>query len=197
MWELIKMALVLTILSLASAGLLGFLNSHYEESIKITEFDFVKGPAIKKILADASNNPIEDSFTLMDGTTERTFFVGEFNGKANIVAFEVTGKGYGGDFGVMVGVNVEEDKLVGVELTTHKETPGIGAKAKENSTFVDQFKNLIAAGPFKISSDGGQINAISGATVTSKAVCAATSESGKKYEQLKPQLLEKLKEFSQ
>lgn len=197
MLEYIKMVLVLTILSLASAGLLGFLNTHYKESIKITEFDFVKGPAIKKLLAGASNNPVEDSFAIMDGDTERTFFVGKFNGKTNVVAFEVIGKGYGGEFGVMVGVNIEEDKIVGVELTTHKETPGFGAYAKDDPTFVAQFKGLLSAGPFKVSSDGGQINAISGATVTSKAVCAATSESGMKYEQLKPQLIEKLKKFSQ
>lgn len=196
MWEYIKMVLVLTILSFASAGLLGFLNNQYKEDIKRTEFDFVKGPAIKKILAGSSNDPIEDSFTLMDDDTERTFFVGKFDGKANIVAFEVTGKGYGGDFGLMFGVNVEEDKIVGIELSTHKETPGFGANAKDDPTFVAQFKDLLAVGPFKVSSDGGRINAISGATVTSKAVCAAASESGKKYEQLKPQLDQKLKEFA-
>jgi len=123
--------------------------------------------------------------------------VGKFNGKANIVTFEVAGKGYGGDFGLMFGVDVEEDKIVGIELTTHKETPGFGARAKDDPSFVAQFKGLLAAGPFKVSSDGGQINAISGATVTSKAVCAAASESGKKYEQLKPQLDQKLKEFAQ
>ena len=94
-------------------------------------------------------------------------------------------------------MNIEEDKIVGVELTTHKETPGFGANAKDDPTFVAQFKGLFAVGPFKVSGDGGQINAMSGATITSKAVCATTSESGKKYEQLKPQLEEKLKEFVQ
>ncbi|MBW1985325.1 MAG: FMN-binding protein, partial [Deltaproteobacteria bacterium] len=178
MREMITMVLVLSVMSLASGGLLSFLNNNYKESIEINELDFVKGPAIKSIFDGSTNNPIADRFKIMDGDIERTFFVGKFNGKANTVALEGVGKGYGGEFGIIFAVNVEEDKIVGVEVTTHSETPGFGANAKDDPTFVAQFKGLSAVGPFKISNDGGQINAMSGATITSKAVCDATSEAG-------------------
>ena len=49
--------------------------------------------------------------------------------------------------------------------------------------------------PLKVTGDGGSINAISGATITSRAVCSATNDAVELYEKLKPQLNEKMKEF--
>ncbi|MBW1748090.1 MAG: FMN-binding protein, partial [Deltaproteobacteria bacterium] len=80
---------------------------------------------IKKILQGVSNDPIADRFTLKDGDIERKFFVGKFDGKANTVVLESSGKGYGGDVGLMIGVNVENDTIVGAGVTTHSETPGL------------------------------------------------------------------------
>ena len=46
--------------------------------------------------------------------------------KRNTVAFESSGGGFGGDIGVIVAVNVETDEIVGIAVTTHTETPGVG-----------------------------------------------------------------------
>jgi electron transport complex protein RnfG len=81
-------------------------------------------------------------------------------------------------------------------VTTHAETPGMGAKAKTDPSFVEQFRDLTLDDPLKVTSDGGSINAISGATLTSRAVCSAANDAVKIYEKLKPQLAEKLKEFN-
>jgi electron transport complex protein RnfG len=72
----------------------------------------------------------------------------------------------------------------------------MGAKAKTDPSFVAQFKELPLAEPVKVTGDGGTINAISGATLTSRAVCSATNEAVKIFEKLKPQLTDKLKEFN-
>ena len=109
---------------------------------------------------------------------------------------KVPAKAIGGDVGLMVAVNVKDDKIVGVGVTTHSETPGLGAKAKDDPGFVSQFKGMPIKETFKVTNDGGKINAMSGATITSRAVCAAASEAGTIYEKLKPQLDEKLKEFN-
>ncbi|UCD32142.1 MAG: FMN-binding protein, partial [Desulfobacterales bacterium] len=116
-------------------------------------------------------------------------------GKANTVAFESFGKGYGGEVGLMVGVDLDNDKIIGVGVTTHSETPGLGAQAKDDPTFVSQFKGFAIAEPAKVTTDGGKINAMSGATITSRAVCSAATDAGQIYQKLKPQLAEKLKEF--
>jgi electron transport complex protein RnfG len=139
MREMIQMVVVLTVLSFVSGGLLAYVKDGTKEKIEFQQLTFVKGPAIKEILKGATNDPITDRFKLKDGDTERSFFVGVFDGKPHVVAFESSGKGYGGDIGVMVGVNLEDDKIVGVGVTTHSETPGVGSRAKTDPTFVAQF----------------------------------------------------------
>jgi electron transport complex protein RnfG len=196
MRELIKMVVVLTVLAAFSGGLLAGLRNGTAAQIEKQQLEFVKGPAIKKILEGASNDPIADRFKILDGDVERSFFVGKFDDKANTVAFESLGKGYGGDVGLMVAVNLDTDKIVGIEVTTHSETPGLGAMAKDDPAFVSQFKGFSIFEPVKVTNDGGQVNALSGATITSRAVCKATTDAEKIYKRLKPQLSEKIKEFN-
>jgi len=195
MREMIKMIIVLTILSCFSGGVLAVLRNSTQDRIDNQVLEFVKGPAIRSIFEGVSNNPIADRFTLKDGDVERTFFVGVYNGQPEGVAFETSGKGFGGDVGVMVGINVKDDKLLGVSVTTHSETPGMGARAKTDPNFVAQFKGLSAKEKFKVTQDGGSINALSGATITSRAVSAATSEADQIYAKLKPEIDNKLKAF--
>ncbi|RJP79849.1 MAG: RnfABCDGE type electron transport complex subunit G [Desulfobacteraceae bacterium] len=193
--DMIKMVVVLTILSSVSGGLLASVHDGTKAQIENQQLKFVKGPAIKTILKGSTNDPITDRFKIQDGDVERSFFVGKIDGKANTIAFESFGKGFGGDIGVMIGVNLDEDKLVGVSVTTHSETPGLGAKAKEDPSFSAQFKSLSTNDSIKVTNDGGSINAISGATITSRAVCDTVGKSLETYKKIKPQLAEQIKAF--
>jgi len=196
MREMIQMVVVLTVLSFVSGGLLAYVKDGTKDKIEVQQLTFVKGPAIKAILNGATNDPITDRFKLKDGDVERSFFVGVFDGKPKIVAFESSGKGFGGDLGLMVGVNLEDGKIAGVGVTTHSETPGVGSRAKTDPTFVAQFPGLPIAETFKVKPDGGQVDALSGATVTSRGVSAALTEAGKIYEKLKTEIADKAKTFS-
>ncbi|MBN1930982.1 MAG: RnfABCDGE type electron transport complex subunit G [Desulfobacterales bacterium] len=196
MRDIIKMILVLAILSTFSGGLLAAIRTGTKDKIENQQLQFVKGPAIRSILEGASNDPIADRFKLKDGDIERSFFVGAFDGKANCIALESYGKGYGGDVGVMVGINIDENKLIGAGVTTHAETPGMGARAKEDPAFVSQFKGVDVKDAYKVTTDGGKIDAISGATITSRAVCAAVTDVASIYSRLKPQISDKIKEFN-
>lgn len=196
MREMIKMVVVLTILSTFSGGLLAALNNKTMPRIEDNILQFEKAPAVKKIFEGASNDPIKDRFTITEGNTTYSFFVGVFDGKANAIAFESIGKGgYGGDVGLMLGVNVENDTIVGIGVTTHQETPGLGSMAKTDADFAGQFKELSIADRFNVKKDGGQVDALSGATLTSRAVCTALNNAGEIYQKLKPQISEKLQEF--
>jgi electron transport complex protein RnfG len=193
MREMINMVVVLTVLCGFSGGLLAALREGTQERIENQQLQFVKGPAIKSILSGAANDPIANRFKIKDGETERTFFVGFMPDKPSAVVFESAGKGFGGDVGLMVGVNIDENKLIGVGVTTHSETPGMGSKAKDDPAFAKQFKGLSLDKPVKVTTDGGSINAISGATITSRAVCGAASDAAAIYARLKPQILDNLK----
>ena len=195
MREIIKMIVVLTVLSCFSGGLLAAIRTGTKDRIENQQLEFVKGPAIRNILEGCSNDPIADRFKIKDGDIERSFFVGVFDGKANTVAFESFGKGFGGDIGLMIGVNIDDDKIVNIGVTTHSETPGVGSKAKSEPKLSNRFKGLALIKSFKVKPDGGEIDAISGATVTSRGVCAGVTEAGNVYKRLKSQVAEKIKEF--
>jgi electron transport complex protein RnfG len=195
--EIIKMIVVLCVLSVLSGGLLAAINNKTKAQAELQVLKYVKGPALRKIFQDASNDPITSRFEIKEDKTTRNVFIGVIDGQPRGVAFETFGKGgYGGYVGLMVGVDVKDDKLIGVAVTSHQETPGMGARAETDTDFTGQFQGLsVKEEPFKVRQDGGTIDALSGATLTSRAVCLATTEAAQIYEQIKPQLEQKLKEF--
>jgi H+/Na+-translocating ferredoxin:NAD+ oxidoreductase subunit G len=193
MGEMIKMVVVLTLLSVISGGTLSFLQKNTTSLIEDNKLQFVKGPAIKTILGETSNNPVSDRFTIAQGDKKDIFFVGKYKGDPKTVAFETFGKGFGGDVYVVLGVDLATDKLTGVRVTTMNETPGVGARAKTDLTFVSQFKGETLQGTFKVKADGGQVDAMAGATITSRAVSAALTDASKIYHEYKPQIVEKAK----
>ena len=192
MREMLSLFMAVVLFSAISGGLLEFVKKSTEEQIEYQQVKFVKGPAIQKILDGCSNDPLNDRFKVSDGDIERSFFIGEFDGKKNTVAFETSGKGFGGDIGVIVGVNVETDEIVGIAVTTHSETPGLGSRTKDDPDFSAQFSGLSIKEPFSVKSDGGQIDALSGATVSSRGVCGAVSESSQVYLRLKDEITKQL-----
>jgi len=196
MREMIKMVIVLTILSSFSGGLLAAVRNSTKDKIELQQLTFVKGPAIKSILEGATNDPILDRFKIEHDGGTASFYVGIFEGKASRVAFESGGKGYGGDIGLMVGVDIEADTIVGVGVTTHSETPGLGDKAKTDPSFTNQFKGMALMDTFQVKTDGGQVDAITGATITSRGVSFGVTQAGALYKNLKPQIEAKLKEFN-
>lgn len=195
MRDVIRMIVVLGILSAVCGGGLAFVKSGTEARIEVQQLKFVKGPAIKEILKGCTNDPIIDRFKLKDGDVERIFFVGVFDGKPSAVAFETYGKGVGGDIGIMAGVELDTDKLLGIGVTTHKETPGLGSRAQTDPKFRAQFKGLSTNEPIKVKQDGGRVDAITGATITSRGICAGLMAGGSFYRKLKQQIIEKAQAF--
>ncbi len=91
------------------------------------------------------------------------------------VASTICSEGYGGDISIMVGIN-PDNTINQVKIMSMGETPGLGAKANEPE-FTDQYtglKNGISIVKNSTPSDN-QISAISGATITSKAVTKAVN----------------------
>ncbi len=193
MKEMIRMVLVLTILSSFSGGILAAVRNGTKDQIEYQQLKFEKAPAIKQILTGVTNDPMTDRFKVATETGELSVFVGKFDGKANTVVFEDYGKGFSGDIGVMVGVNLDDDKIIGVGVTTHSETPGVGSKAKTDASYGEQYEGLTLGGNCKIKADGGPIDALSGATITSRGVSIGVERAGALYTELKPQIVEKVK----
>jgi len=193
MRDLFKLFIAVVIFSGISGGVLAAVRNATQDRIEYQQLVFVKGPAINLILEGCTNDPLQDRFKMKDQDKERDFFIGEFDGKKNVVAFETYGKGYGGDIGVITAVNTDTDEIVGVAVTTHSETPGVGSKTKTDPEFGAQFKGQPITDVFKVKADGGQIDSISGATISSRGVAGAVVQSGEIYKRLKSDLKNKLK----
>lgn len=186
MMEIVRMIVVLS----AITGLSGFVLSGLkvwttpiiEEQILLN----VQGPALKQLFLHGTNDPIADRKSLprpnSDGQSV-IVFPSIRDGKLLAVAMEAGGKGYGGDVNVLVGFDVANDSLLGISVTTHKETPGIGSRIQEPS-FTKQFKGM-ALEKTALKKDGGGIDAISGATFSSIGVADAVKQAAGWYSSLK------------
>ncbi len=82
-------------------------------------------------------------------------------------AFSQTGRGMWGDIQVVGGLDLDF-KLLGLTIIEQGETPGIGARIVD-PMFLDQFKGLLAE-DVKLEKYGGKVDAISGASISSRAV---------------------------
>ena len=193
MRDMFRLFIAVVIFSGLSGGVLAAIKNATQDRIEYQQLVFVKGPAINLIMEGCTNDPLQYRFKIMDQDKERDFFVGEFDGKKNVVAFETYGKGYGGDIGVITAVNLDTDEIIGVAVTTHSETPGVGSKAKTDPDFRRQYGGQPITDIFKVKADGGKIDAISGATISSRGVSAAVVQSGEIYKRLKDDLKNKMK----
>jgi len=175
MKEIINMLLVLTaicgVCGLLLAGVKAFTNDRIEEQ----ELIYVKGPAVQMVLAGSTNDPIKDRVEVDAEDGKRIVFVGKKDGKPWAVAYETTGKGFGGNIGVITGFDLAKQTLTGIGITTHKETPGLGSRVGEES-FSNKFKNRALTDVLKVAGDGGVIDAVTGATYSSKGVCEAVGK---------------------
>ncbi len=193
MREMISMIVVLTLLASVSGGLLAAVKSGTEVRIEEQILKFQKAPAIESLFTDVTNDPLKERFNIE--TQERTLqiFPAKLQDGSAAVAFETFGKGgYGGDIGLMVAIDLDSDKLVGARVTTHAETPGLGSRAKDDPSFVSQFAGKPIDADLALKSDNGTIDAISGATVTSRAVTRAAIQAQELYSKLKPEILKQI-----
>ncbi|MEA2084450.1 MAG: FMN-binding protein [Thermodesulfobacteriota bacterium] len=188
MKDIIKMVVVLTCICGVAGISLAYLKTGTAATIEKQVLINVQGPAIAAVLGDIDNDPIADrkKLDLPDGSGQVTVFPGKKGGQLVAVALENYGGGFGGDVGVMVGFNTSLNILTGVSMTTMSETPGIGTRVKERS-FTKQFKKHQSAG-IELDSNGGDIVAVSGATISSTGSVVAVQNAVKAYDSLKDQI---------
>ncbi len=117
----------------------------------------------EKIQSDEKFSPIKEAYKGIKG--------GSFAG----YVFITETKGYGGSMEITVGLD-EKGALTGVNIGANTETPGLGSKSKD-APFITQFKDFVPAEALKVikgkKSKPEEVEAISGATITSAAVTKA------------------------
>ncbi|MCS7230587.1 MAG: RnfABCDGE type electron transport complex subunit G [Elusimicrobiota bacterium] len=163
--NIFKMVLVLFIVCCFSALSLSFLYVKTQPQIQLNKIN--KEIKLKKLII-----PQAESF--IGKNLENGFDIEEcYDVNKNLVGILIknTTKGYGGTIEYLVGVKLEiPPKIVGIKILSHKETPGLGANITKDK-FLSQF---IDKAPYEIvlkkDNPDGKIDAITGATITSRAL---------------------------
>ena len=178
MADILRMIVVLSALCGLSGFALSYLKMVTAPVIEEQVLTYVQGPAIAGVFSDIDNQPIADRKAFETEKGRVLVFPAMRDGKLVGVALEAKGKGYGGDVGVMVGFNVANDTLAGIGTTTLKETPGLGMRIAEPG-FTGQFRGIAA--PVGLKSQGGSIDGISGATISSSGAVTAVNLAAEAY----------------
>ena len=174
---ILKVAGTLTAICLVVAALLGGVNAITAE--RIAAINLANTEASLQAVA-----PDADEFAALELTEKMTAAAGangaklteayevEEDGARAGFAFKVVASGSQGNIEMIVGVDAD-GAVTGVSIVSNKETAGIGSKVMENDLLpsgvgvLDQFVGLSGAGSLKV---GSNVDAISGATVSSKGV---------------------------
>jgi electron transport complex protein RnfG len=172
-----NMALSLTLISLGASAALGFVYEFTKEPIAVTQLN-KKLDAIKKVVPAFTNNPNDEMFLLPTGEGDSLEVYPAKNGE-EVVGYAIrsyTNKGFSGHIGMMVGLT-PDGTIYNINILEHKETPGLGTKVVPEGTpekpeFKDQFKGKNpAVFALKVKKDGGPVDAITAATISSRAFC--------------------------
>ena len=184
--NMLKTGLFLFIVAAISGTLLAFSES-------------ITGPVIKNNQLKAeieAQNQVLPSFEFLEKTSEVNgksinYKVGfDRKGKVTGAVFKVSPKGFGGLINTMVGIN-NQGRVINYKILSLSETPGLGSKL-QSEKFTEGMKELIennASPVFKVKKDGGDVDAVTAATISSRAFCSGLNEALDSFNSLKDQIL--------
>jgi len=168
-----NMTLSLTLIAVVSSALLGFVYEATKEPIALSNLD-KKLDAIRQVVPEFTNNPNDEMFLLPTGEGDSLEVFPAKQGD-EVIGYAVntfTNRGFSGNISLMAGFK-PDGTIINVMVLEHKETPGLGTKMTEPE-FKDQFINKNPADfGLKVKKDGGTVDAITAATISSRAFCDA------------------------
>ena len=122
-----------------------------------------------------TKEPIKETAAKNEAAAREAVLLGDKSGFAEI---GVSPAGYGGDIVLMVGFRSDKKTVISYKVLSASETPGLGMKLS-TPEFADQFGGKDGTA-LKVKKDGGEIEAITSATITSRAVCGAIADARRK-----------------
>jgi len=169
MRETIRYGFTLAVICVVASGLLACVNSLTRPKI-IAQARAEEDSALREVMPQGENfEPVKKGDDII------YYKVSNADGKFIGVAFKASGKGYSGAIETMVGMD-KEGTIRTIKILHQNETPGLGNRIMELS-FLSQFAN-------KGISDLTRVEAITGATISSKAVIDSVQEKAKEIQEL-------------
>lgn len=181
MKKILQLILSLTLISAVCAAVLAIVNNATKE--RIANLATLKANNAARAVLPASVKAIEP--VKDPANASLTAFIGYADdAKTQIAGYAVPGltaKGYGGNIRLMVGLNPDRT-VISYQVLAAAETPGLGSNLT-TPTFIARFKDQPAAS-VKVTKDGGKIEALTSATITSRAVCDAVADAAQRIDRI-------------
>jgi electron transport complex protein RnfG len=168
-----NMVLSLTLISLGASACLGFVYQMTKAPIELSVLN-KKLAAIKQVVPEFNNNPNEEMYRLPTGEGDSldVYPAKKDNVLVGYAVNTYTNKGFSGKISLMSGFK-PDGTIVNITVLDQKETPGLGTKMAEPK-FKDQFNDKNPSQfNLRVKKDGGPVDAITAATISSRAFCDA------------------------
>lgn len=185
--SLLNMVVVLVSVAVITGGLLAWVNNVTEEPIRIQD-ELALSNGIKEVMGveNLKVTSTEDVVNTVNGKEQHFVVHKTEDAEGNFIgaAVESMSMGFSGELKVLVGFDAE-GKILGYTVLQHSETPGLGAKA--DKWFQKEGKGCIvgrkmdASNPLVVNKDGGDIDAITASTITTRAFLAAVNQAFAAY----------------
>jgi len=180
----LNMTLTLFVITAVAAVALGYVYNITKDPIQKAKDEKLK-TAINIVVPGADEATIEEETVTVDGKDVIFYFVKVDDELKGTAVKTFSNNGFGGLIKVMVGFDAD-GKIIDSDVLEHKETPGLGDKSgKAVSSWNEQFKGMdISTMPeqiLKVKKDGGVVDAITAATITSRAYCDAIQRAWTTY----------------
>ena len=194
-----RSAVVLGIFAIVATALVAFTNNATKERVDAAKRDYTLKKLNELIPAAMHDNALDqDKLQVEDVLQDKSGKVPIKRAKKNtqtdaVIIQCVAADGYSGRITLLVGIQ-HDGKLLGVRVTEHKETPGLGDAIETNkSDWIHRFKDKSLSSPaeshWRVRRDGGEFDQITSATITSRAVVNATYNALRYFEQNQSTLL--------
>jgi len=187
-----KMLTVLTAVCLLSGAILAAIHSVTAKPMAEAA-QKARVEAIAQVLPQFTNNPIADAVEITVEGDSRPFTVYPAMKDGKFVGAAVDGyslDGFSGEITAIYGFDAK-GKVTGYHVMSHSETPGLGAKMEEWFRMAEGQRSVIGLDPsekdMRVSKDGGDIDAITAATISSRAFLGALRGAYKAFETYKNQ----------
>ena len=139
--------------------------------------------AINEVLPEFNNLPNEEVYKIAIDNDTLYFYPAREDNKLVGTAIETyTNKGFSGKIKLMVGI-LPDGSINNIVVLEHKETPGLGDKmSKSKSDFSLQFQGINPENfDLSVKNDGGDVDAITASTISSRAYCDAVNRAHNAY----------------
>jgi len=168
-----KIIVPIFIITLLSGLALALVNNATADRIRLV-MEKELNDALILVMPGFDNQPAAEKISKDQGKQGRLIFYPAKKGD-QLIGYAVESTvftGYSGELAVIYGVSVD-GKVGRVQVLRQNETPGLGSKASLPA-FLDQFdKTSLATFNYQVKKDGGEVDAITGATISSRAVSLA------------------------